>query len=79
MNQLLVGLVLLAAEVIILIFVAKVQKQNSQIRNEIKLVRIKHESFVEAFGFFEKNGLLKKYNELAEQKMKEESWIKTTM
>ena len=78
MEQLIIGAILLVVEALILFIATRLQKSNSQIKNEIKLVHIKHEAWVQAYGFFEKNGLLNKYNELVEKQKSDERWIKTT-
>ncbi len=77
MEELIVGIVLLVAEALILAIITRSQKAIGQIKNEIKLTRIKQESFVEAYSFYEGNGLLDKYTELVEQKKNDEQWIKT--
>lgn len=78
MEQLIIGIILLSVEAAILLVTTRLTKTSSQIKNEIKLTRIKHESWVEAYSFFEGNGLLNKYNELVDQKKNDEQWIKTT-
>ena len=77
MEAIIVGIVLIVFELIVLKIVAANKKTTEQIRNEIKLVHIKHESFVEAYSFYEGNGLLGKYNELVENKKSDSQFINT--
>ena len=77
MEAIIVGVVLIVFELIVLKIVAANKKTTEQIRNEIKLVHIKHESFVEAYSYYEGNGLLGKYNELVENKKSDTQFINT--
>jgi hypothetical protein len=77
METIIVGTVLLLFEIIVLKVVSSNKKATEQIRNEIKLVHIKHESWVEAYSYYEGNGLLGKYNELVENKKSDSQFINT--
>jgi uncharacterized protein YoxC len=77
METIIVGIVLVVFEIIVLKVVSSNKKATEQIRNEIKLVHIKHESWVEAYSYYEGNGLLGKYNELVENKKSDSQFINT--
>ena len=77
METIIVGIVLVVFEIIVLKVVSSNKKTTEQIKNEIKLVHIKHESFVEAYSYYEGNGLLGKYNELVENKKSDSQFINT--
>lgn len=78
MEQALIGLTLLAVELLAIWLIKKSEKVIRELKNSHQLMHIKHESFVEAYGYFEKNGMLKKYDELIEKKIKDQQFIRTT-
>lgn len=76
MEALIIGIVLFLAQTFVALMVNGIRKHNKETKNNIELLGIKHESFVEAFGYYEGNGLLTKYNELVEIKKSDKNWIR---